>query len=343
MKKAVFFSVLILLIVSAKNIYSHGFGVHAAHYEKIIELDEYYRLILENPRYKPYFIYGSIFPDIQYTSNYKSVLNDLYQKIEDIDGVVGLTYEIETDEIPDINNTIYPFGIDTHNDKYGMAFAEYLLQQCAPIDPPGPNPGSNGTNTEHDARNMKLAFALGYYAHLTEDVAAHDFLVSKLTAELNLGDIELIRKSETFADDPNAQTEGIIEGIMDHYYGDNNLIADIIYNHVWVRRSQFEPTITQMDFTTGYPHLLYYGPTPTWYDAQGGWPEMNPVLIFFHEVLNDWYFNNPFNLPSAYKENNYPLSATGLSQLATVFRFVNRFYPAIAGHPFNGYTSVMLI
>jgi hypothetical protein len=31
------------------------------------------------------------------------------------------------------------------------------------------------------------------------------------------------------------------------------------------------------------------------------------------------------------------MSATGLNQLATVFRFVNRFYPAVAGHSFNGY------
>src|SRR5690606_2548264 len=136
---------------------------------------------------------------------------------------------------------------------------------------------------------------------------------------------------------PISQTEGIIEGIIDHYYGDNSLVSDIIYNHVWVTRSQFEPTIAQMDFTTGYAHLLYNGPTPTYYDALGGWPEMNPVLLFFHEVLTDWYNNNPFSLPSEYKENNSPMSATGLSQLATIFRFVNRFYPAVAGHPFNGY------
>jgi hypothetical protein len=151
----------------------------------------------------------------------------------------------------------------------------------------------------------------------------------------------LIKNSQSFAEDPNAQTEGIIEGVIDHYYGDNNLIADIIFNHVWVRRSQYEPTITQIDLTTGYSHLLYNGPIPTYYDAQGGWPEMNPVLLFFDEVLNDWYNNNPFSLPTvgddAYKKTNSPMSATGLSQLATVFRFVNRFYPAVAGHPFNGY------
>ncbi len=341
MRKAVIAFIVTFIILSSELIYSHGFGTHAAHYSSIIALNDQYKTLIENPKYKPYFIYGSIFPDIQYATNYKSALSELYQKIEDITGVEGLTYEIPVDQIPDVSTIPYPFGIDTHNDRYGMAFAEYLLQQCDPIDPPGPNPGSNGTNPAHDARNMKLAFALGYYAHLTEDVAAHDFLVPKLTAALNLGDIELIKKSETFADDPNAQTEGILEGIIDHYYGDNNLIADIIYNHVWVNRSQYEPTITEMDITTGYPHLLYNGPTTTYYDAQGGWPEMNPVLLFFNDVLNDWYYNNPFSLPTvgedAYRKNNQPMSATGLNQLATVFRFVNRFYPAVAGHPFNGY------
>ncbi|OGU51918.1 MAG: hypothetical protein A2080_01875 [Ignavibacteria bacterium GWC2_36_12] len=341
MKKQFLHFVIIFIITSSKLIFSHGFGTHAAHYSSILALNDQYRTLIEDPRYKPYFIYGSIFPDIQYAANYKSTLLDLYQKIEDINGVEGLTYEISVDQIPDISSVPYPFGIDTHNDKYGMAFAEYLLQQCAPINPPGPNPGSNGTNPAHDARNMKLAFALGYYAHLAEDVAAHDFLVPKLTAALNLGDFELIKNSQSFSEDPNAQTEGIIEGIIDHYYGDNNLIADIIYNHVWVNRSQYEPTIAQMDFTTGYAHLLYNGPTPTYYDAQGGWPEMNPVLLFFNAVLNDWYYNNPFGLPAtgedAYRKNNPPMSATGLNQLATVFRFVNRFYPAVAGHPFNGY------
>ncbi|MCF8242651.1 MAG: zinc dependent phospholipase C family protein [Melioribacteraceae bacterium] len=342
MKKAVFTFLLIIIIMSSKFIYSHGFGTHAAHYSSILALNDQYRTLIENPRYKPYFIYGSIFPDIQYATSFKTSLDNLYQEVENSHWAIeGLTYEIITDQIPDVGSIPYPFGIDTHNDKYGMAFAEYLLQQCTPIDPPGPNPGSNGTDSAHDARNMKLAFALGYYAHLTEDVAAHDFLVPKLTSALNLGDIELIKKSETFEDDPNAQTEGIIEGIIDHHYGDNNLIADIIYNHVWVSRSQLEPTIAEMDFTTGYAHLLYNGPTPTYYDAQSGWPEMNPVLLFFYNVLNDWYYNNPFSLPitgeNAYKKTNSPMSATGLSQLATVFRFVNRFYPAVAGHSFNGY------
>jgi len=189
---------------------------------------------------------------------------------------------------------------------------------------------------------MKLAFALGYYAHLSEDITCHDFMVPRITASLNLGDLELIKSSQSqaFSEDPNAQLEGIIESIMDYYYGNNNLIADQIYNEIWVGRSQLEPTITEMDFTKGYAHLFFNGPTPAYYDAEGGWPNMNPVLIFFHEVLTTWYNTNPFNLPSvgaeSYKKDNAPLSATGFAQLATVFRFVNRFYPAVVGRPFNG-------
>lgn len=352
MKKALFFLCLVFLFINSKIIYSHGFGVHAAHLSSILALNDQYKTLIENPRYQPYFIYGSIFPDIQYAVNYKNVLQNLYQKIRAVtlrdatNGWIpdnayafdGLTYEINTDQIPDS----YPFGIDTHNDKYALAFAEYLLEQCAPIDPPGPNPGSNGSTIEHDARNMKLAFALGYYAHLSEDIACHDFMIPRITASLNLGDLELIKstQSQAFSEDPNGQLEGIIEGIMDYYYGNNALIADQIYNEIWVGRSQLEPTITQMDFTKGYAHLFFNGPTPTYYDAQGGWPEMNPVLLFFHSVLNTWYNTNPFNLPTGpdgyRKPNISPLSATGLYQLATVFRFVNRFYPAVVGQPFNG-------
>jgi hypothetical protein len=327
--------------------YAHGFGTHAAHYQSILALNDHYKDIIEHERYKPYFIYGSIFPDIQFATNYKASLQKLYQKIreikiKDVISVIpdnaaafeGLTYEINTDQIPDPDVTQYPFGINTHDDKYGMAFAEYLLQQCKPIEPPGPNPGSNGIDTAYDARNMKIAFAVGYYAHLAQDVAAHDFLVPKITSALNLGDIELIKNSGAFAEDPNSQTEGIIEGIIDHYYGDNTLVSDIVFNHIWVRRSQYEPTV--IDAT----QLFYNGPIPTYYTDDNGYPELNPVLLFFYEVLNDWYNNNPFNLPisgeDAYRKSNLPMSATGLSQLTTMFRFVNRFYPAVAGHPFNG-------
>lgn len=152
MKKAVFLFCLAVLFFSPKLIYAHGFGVHAAHLSSILALNDQYKTLIENPRYQPYFIYGSIFPDIQYATGFKSTLQNLYQKIrattlkEATKGWIpdnaaafdGLTYEINTDQIPDT----YPFGIDTHSDKYALAFAEYLLQQCEAVDPPGPSPGS---------------------------------------------------------------------------------------------------------------------------------------------------------------------------------------------------------
>lgn len=333
MKKAVFLFCLIILSFSSKLTIAHGFGAHAAHLQKIIELNlpGSYLDIITDSRYKPYFIYGSMFPDLQYTANYKSTLQDLYQKVEDIDGVLGLTYEIPLDAIPSTDSAPYPFGINTHHDKYAMAFAEYLFIQSGLPDPPGPDPGYE---SQTDSKNRKIAFALGYYAHLAEDVAAHNFLIPKLTATLNLGDIELIKNSQNFEEDPNAQQEGIIEGIIDHYYGDNNLVEQTIYWDVWVHYNQKEPTLAQMNpINWTYDDEMY---DPVRHNNM-----INPVLVFFHEVLNDWYNNNPFELPASgfdsYKETYAPISLNGLYQLSTVFRFVNRFYPAIAGHPYNGY------
>src|SRR5690554_1444367 len=162
MLKAVYMFFIAIVILFSKSTFSHGLGGHAAHYSAIIALNDQYRELIEDPRYKPYFIYGSIFPDIQYANNFKSTLVEMYAEIENSHWAIeGLTYTIITDQIPDVVVAPYPFGINTHNDKYGMAFAEYLLQQCAPIDPPGPNPGSNGSTIDHDARNMKLAYELG--------------------------------------------------------------------------------------------------------------------------------------------------------------------------------------
>jgi len=126
MKKAVFLFCLIAFSFTPKLIIAHGFGVHAAHLSSILALNDDYRVIIENPRYQPYFIYGSIFPDIQYAVNYKTVLQNLYQKIRTVtlrdatNGWIpdnayafeGLTYEINTDQIPDA----YPFAIGVIKD-----------------------------------------------------------------------------------------------------------------------------------------------------------------------------------------------------------------------------------
>lgn len=55
-------------------------------------------------------------------------------------------------------------------------------------------------------------------------------------------------------------------------------------------------------------------------------------------------YTNPFNLPTigeeSYKKDYAPLSATGFKNLAEVFRFVNRFYLAVVGQPFNGFNRL---
>lgn len=60
---------------------AHGFGTHMAHYPDILALNDSYKAIIEHPKYKPYFLYGSIFPDLQYAAHYKDVLNNLYSEI----------------------------------------------------------------------------------------------------------------------------------------------------------------------------------------------------------------------------------------------------------------------
>jgi len=246
----------------------------------------------------------------------------------------GLTYTFQVDQIPDED---YIFGFDTHHDKYGMAFAEYLLQQSGLTDPLGPDPGLTGTE---DSRNRKIAFALGYYAHLAEDIACHNFLVPRITAQLDLGDFELVKNSTTFVDDPNAQTEAIIETIVDNLYGNNSLVASTVYRDIWISYNQFEPTVAQVNPF----NLIYNGEM---FDPVKYGTSLNPVIVFFDEVAKKWYNENPFNLPTNntiekdnYRLNNAPLSLTGTYELATLFRFVNRFYPALVGQPFEGKSTL---
>jgi len=342
MKRLLIF-IIIFLCFFKQIARAHGFGLHLKLYDKIIEknLPQSYIPLISDPRYRPYFLYGCMFPDIQYANKFKPVLQNIYSKIRsikllqiselniNINAFDGLTYEIGLSDIPDYQ---YVFGFDTHHEKYGIQFAEYMLTTCGFSDIPGPDPGGD------EAKCRKLAFALGYYAHLAADIVAHNFVVPKLTAQLNLGDIEIIKNPQTFASDPNSQMEGIIETINDYYYGLNEAVVNTVYWDVWVALDQFEPTIAQMDFTTGYAHLLW---GTTWLDYSNiGNSGLNPVLQFFFENVQNWYYQNPYNLPTtgeeSYRTTNPPLNITGFRQLATIFRFVNRFYPATVGKPFAG-------
>jgi hypothetical protein len=210
-KKFLYFLLFLLFVYS--KAYPHGFAMHVAHYPDIIALNDSYKSLIENSKYKPYFLYGSIFPDIQYANNYKATIHNLDQQIRDtkkggIKIFSGLSYLPDTTDIPDYK---YPLGIDTHDDKYGMQFAEKLLESAGSLRNDIVHLG-NGT----DQKNIQIAFALGYYMHLATDIACHDFLVPRVSAMLNLGDLQLIKGQTSFSSDPNSQMEGIIEGICDH-------------------------------------------------------------------------------------------------------------------------------
>jgi len=318
-----FLFVNLLVIACFIKLQAHGFGIHAAHLAKVIALNDNYTTLLteQNGRFQPYFIYGSMFPDIQYAVNYKSALNNLYSKIRNYNyGLTiypfdGLTYEIPTDKIPEPSAEHPPFGFDTHHETYAMQFAEYLLSNSYSIPSGVPTYGQG-----IDQKKRQLAFALGYYSHLSEDAACHNFLVPKITASLNLGDLQLIKNSTTFSTDPNAQMEGIIESIDDHYYGDNNIVKQTVYNDIWVYTNQYEPSFAQI-FTENFYTVVYDDHVINQSDNV-----YNPILPFFLENVKNFLSANP-----TIKKND-PISTEGLYQLMTAFRFVNRFYPEAVGN-----------
>ncbi|MBC8175343.1 MAG: T9SS type A sorting domain-containing protein [Candidatus Marinimicrobia bacterium] len=342
MKANMISTIITLVILLPKALMGYGFGAHLDHLESIIALNDQYLELYEDPRYQPYFLYGCMAADLQYTNKFKTGLLDLYQKVREITVLdiihpLGLTYEISVDQIPDSE---YPFGFNNHDSKYGLKFAEYMLQACEPIDPPGPNPGSDGTTEEHGARCAKLAFALGYYCHLATDIACHDFLVPKIVAESNLGDLELITYDDDapFVDHPAIQVEGVIELLTDHHFTDANRVSDAVFqddsfnpypNYFWVAAGNAPGWGYQLEPCQGI--VIFDGPNTETMFYEG----INPVLYFWREVMQDWINNNPWDLPTEYTTGP-PISLIGLAQTATIFRFVNRFYPAIAGHePIN--------
>ncbi len=312
--KKFFHLLVIILSVTFTNISAHGFGGHAAHLSSILALNDQYSPLLSYPRYQDYFLYGSCFPDMQYQTIYKETLQSLYNKIKDYEyaGVKvfdGLTIETDMSEI--LSNNVYPFGLDTHDPKYAMKFAEYLLVKAASIRSDARN--RLGIFPYTDQLNEQLAFALGYYAHLAEDVACHDFLVPKINAALNLGDLELVKKSVSFNQDPNAQMEGIIETIIDHYYGANESVAQTFRDNIWIVLGPF--------ILEGNTLMVSYDGNP--YSDIG---TKNPIFDFFIKTLNDFLVEYPDA-----KKSQSVISYNGLTQLAQVSRFVNQFYPEIAG------------
>lgn len=255
---------------------------------------------------KIYFLYGSIFPDAQFTNQLKESMLNLYAQIKSETGVTGLTYEINLTNLPDYD---YPFGFDTHDPKHAFEFAEFMLQKFVPGAPlpPGPNPGNKTPVEGNPARGEKLAFVLGYYAHLCEDIMCHDFYASRLTAESNLGGLSILK---TTGDQIPGEIEAAIEIMTDYRLGNSavNLVKQTVFNDFWVRVGQLEPP---------FPLIVY---------QTESYIGLNPTILFFKACLDEWYALHP-----SYFQNP-PISTDGLEECLHLFRFYNRFYPELIGY-----------
>lgn len=310
---------LLLVACLAQHAYSYGFSAHMAHLQRILDIHEYdpttdvYQLLSE-PRYAQYFLYGSIFPDQQFGNRVKSSLQELYAMVDGYEycgdlGCItlletpGLTWEIpDLEDIPDCD---YPLGFDTHDPNHGMAFAEYMLVQSQVSSAPGPLPG------DAIANNEKTAFALGYYAHLSEDIVAHDIFIPRIIAANNLAALSIFK-------DPDAaqipgESEGAVEVTLDHRLGlpQANLVKSTLYD-VWVLAG------TMMVPEWGYAGWVIYETEPLY-----GGP--NPSLKFFHECLTQWYQLHPDHF------SHPPISYSGLIALVQIGRFMGQFYPEAIG------------
>ncbi len=305
--------ILLIILVAGMhlNLYSHGFGVHMAHVTRILNLNDNYRQIIQN--YEPYFLYGATFPDIQYAVSYKQTLQEIYKKAASYWFTSGVRGEINMDQIPDYQPQQYPFGFDTHHEQNGIKFAEYMLEHSNQRFPGGYHLG-NAADAGSDQVNQQIAFALGYYSHLCEDIACHDFLVPRITAQLNLGDLQIVKNGISFSTDPNNQMEAIIEAMDEYNYGDYNLVKQTIYNDIYVQLGQAEPAVP----------LVFYDNQPYSDADYFGMP--NPILNFYLTCAQNFLAENPD------ARKNDPITIDGLIELAHVFRFANQFYPESCGH-----------
>lgn len=317
--------IIILLIGIQIGLFGHANTVHNSLINDVLDYLEstygtgntYYQVISTYPNF---FKYGSTLPDMQYVNASKPTLESIYSDVNDAFSC-SITYEIIMDEVPDPDgvNASYSFGINTHNKEYAFAFAQYLLDQANLMDPPGNDPGPNGNNSvtglTSQSRAMKLALACGYYAHLVEDIVGHNYWVPKLTAESGIHELNLLNNDAAgLSETPGIQSHYFIETCHDYSMGESASI-------------DFKNTIYDMYVISGQVEPSYAWMLVNNYD----WAGLNPALDFFHDVLADWYNNNPENLPSDYRYGNL-ISSTGFIQECHMWRFMNQFYPETLGY-----------
>lgn len=301
----------ILLFLLENTAYPWGYAAHMNHYDEILNIypagDQSYGDLIRD--FREYFLYGSIFPDNQFTNELKPTFQKLYHDVESKGEVDHLTYKIIMDDVPDYE---FPFGFNTHDRVHAFEFAEFMLVKANLSDPPGIDPGNGSIS-----RAEKLAFACGYYAHLCEDIAGHDLLIPKLIGESSLGALSIIKpKDPPETTEVQGESEAAVEVMLDYRLGSTacNLVKDIVYSGFWVTVGQIEPNFTTLDAD------LRYG---------AAWSQLgiaNPTIGFFHACLTEWYALHPdyFEHP--------PISISGLVAMCHMFRFYNRFYPQIVGY-----------
>ncbi|MGH1366323.1 MAG: T9SS type A sorting domain-containing protein [Calditrichia bacterium] len=307
---------VLMTLFTTTHLNAYGFASHMAHKDEILAIYPPGTPIGDLiTTHEAYFLYGSIFPDAQFANRLKSSLTDIYDEVEGTFGVKRVTYKILVDNVPDGD---FPFGFDTHHPLYGLDFAEFMLQQANLPNPPGPNPPEGSNWITNPARGEKLAFALGYYAHLSEDIVAHEFFVPEILAGSNIGALSILKVEEN---DPNnlieipGESETAIEINTDYRLGStaSDLVEDVVFNDFWVKVGQLEPPVPLIIYINGIAIEFYKGGT-------------NPTLKFFQECVQQWntmhpeYFENP------------PINLLGLVQMCHMFRFQNRFYGEAVGH-----------
>ena len=319
----------IILALFSIAVQGHGLAVHVAQYDRIIEYyeendpDNTYLTIMQT--YPEYFKYGSILPDMQYVSTQKKALEDLYQGLADYYPPLVLRYDLSLTDVPESGpgstNGSYSFGINTHDFRYAFQFAQYLLDQANLLDPPGLDYGYENT-ASCITRGQKIALASGYFAHLSQDVIAHNYWVPQLTAQSGLAELNMIIDDDGLGHIPGIQSHYAVEANHDYQLGMSACqnVADVVSNldeGVWVRIGQLEPSVPLVVYADG--------------DALSVIGTPNPALVFFHEVLQQWIDTNPYNLPDDYRTGDL-ISITGFFNECDIWRFGNRYYPEIFGY-----------
>jgi hypothetical protein len=300
----------LLVMLCAGAAYPYAFSAHMDHYNDVLEVyppGTPIGNLISDPECKPYFLYGSIFPDVQFSARLKPMLQELYQMIEDRSECEGMEYEINLDGVPLYE---WPFGTSMHHPRYALEFAHFLIEQASLPDPPGPDPGGPlGPN--NIASKRKLAFALGVYAHLCEDIVCHDMLVPELIAQDEMAALSLTKNNSVWIP---GHSESAIELMLDHRLGYTKaqLVRQTIRYDVWVSTYQKDPVVG--------PFLIFPGTDPEIYVG------LNPTFIFFHECLEQWYDVNPDAFIG------YPISQQGLEGILHIARLQNSLYPEIVGY-----------